>query len=581
MIDRWLGYNHNLKIENGEFYDMDNLTTDAFPLLKPRDIRVRLKESLNGQIRGILCTDGNITYIDGDTLHYGSDEWDISDLLTDNSDWEQMIRFGAYIVMFPSNSYINVYDPTDRGHINQSYVTDVDKDITYTMCTADGSDYDNLVVSDEAPPNPTKNMYWAKTLKNAEGLYMWTGTEWMPVAASYVRIDIEDATLSDYFSEGDVVFMNGYLTDFNEGSEIVGMNNTSIVIMGMMDSKSKTYTTTSDWKFKLERKMPHLDYVCADKNRLWGCHYGYEEGVMINEIYCSKLGDFKNWYSFQGIASDSYSATVGIPEEWTGCISYQGYPTFFKENAIYRVFGSVPSNFQINQINARGVQSGSSKSLAIVDEMLVYKSAVDICVFDGSRPTSISEQLGRDRYYAAIGSGCLGKYRVEMETNLGKKALFVYDFKTGLWSKEEALKVKEFSSTENGQLYAANKTDVVGLGSKDNIAYLNPLVSEEYVKWSATTGDMGYEYPDYKYVARLTMRAKLPAKSEIKMSISYDDGIWNEVGTLRGRAGVESQSLAIHPLRCDHYKLMFEGHGDCIIYSLAISLDTESEEDGY
>ena len=36
MINKFGGYNHNLRISNNEFWDMQNLSSDAFPLVSPR-----------------------------------------------------------------------------------------------------------------------------------------------------------------------------------------------------------------------------------------------------------------------------------------------------------------------------------------------------------------------------------------------------------------------------------------------------------------------------------------------------------------------------------------------------------------
>ena len=43
--------------------------------------------------------------------------------------------------------------------------------------------------------------------------------------------------------------------------------------------------------------------------------------------------------------------------------------------------------------------------------------------------------------------------------------------------------------------------------------------------------------------------------------------------------GTGSQTLDIFPYRCDHYQLKFVGHGDVRIYSVAITLDTGSEDE--
>ena len=39
MVDVFKGYNHNLRISDGEFYDMKNLTADHYPVLSPRGNR--------------------------------------------------------------------------------------------------------------------------------------------------------------------------------------------------------------------------------------------------------------------------------------------------------------------------------------------------------------------------------------------------------------------------------------------------------------------------------------------------------------------------------------------------------------
>lgn len=48
-------------------------------------------------------------------------------------------------------------------------------------------------------------------------------------------------------------------------------------------------------KIELERKAPEMDFVIECGNRLWGCRYEVtDQSRLYNEIYASKLGDFKN-----------------------------------------------------------------------------------------------------------------------------------------------------------------------------------------------------------------------------------------------------------------------------------------------
>lgn len=585
LIDTWLGYNHNYKIGNGEFYDMENMTSDNFPLLSPRKIRPLLAEGDN--IRGLVYSDNNICYLEGDTLHYSTREYDLAPYMdkVGRTDEQTLIRFGTYILIFPLGLYVNIYDSEDIGTMRTRFDAEVDTKITYSICDVNGDDYENIEVSDTAPENPEEGMYWLNTGENS-GLNIWYEAKgmWQPVATTYIRIQVEGANLTEYFAVDDTVTMNTTLPDINEGSQIQAMGTDYIVVIGvMLDAVHKEEVTSDSWTLRIERKIPTLDYVCADKNRVWGCHYGYsDKGEMVNEIYCSKLGDFKNWYTYKGISTDSYAVSVGVAGEWTGCISYQGYPTFFKENAIFRIYGSYPAEYQVIQNDCRGVQQGSHKSLTVVNEYLFYKSPSDVVVYDGSNPVSISEVFGRDTmYYDAVGGGCLNKYHLVMQTAIGKRYYFVYDTQHGIWEKESAIPIIQFSATENGQLYAVTSDKLYGLGSTDNIAFANELIGEEWVDWYAQTGEMGYETPDSKYVSRLSIRAYVPFRSEIQVQIAYDDRPFEEVGIIRGSESVASQKLDISPMRCDHYRIRFEGHGDCRIYSMAITLENGSEDYGY
>ena len=57
--------------------------------------------------------------------------------------------------------------------------------------------------------------------------------------------------------------------------------------------------------FRVERRVPDLDFLTECDNRVWGC------SSRENVIYGCKLGDPTNWFSYRGIAEDSYAVTVG------------------------------------------------------------------------------------------------------------------------------------------------------------------------------------------------------------------------------------------------------------------------------
>jgi len=592
MIDTFLGYNHNYKTDLGEFYDMENLSSDQYPLLSPRKVRANLTnlpEDDNSvkHFRGILQV--------GDTIYVLFNEYlwnlstdiktDLTDIMGGDIESEQtMLVMGSYLLLFPLKAYVNLNDLEDMGMMEADFAAPEGVTVTYSPCSLSGADLQNLVVADNAPESPAHGDYWICTREETQGLYYYNSykSEWEAVATGYIKISIPGANLTQYFEEGDAVFLNTKLSDINEGSVIQKLDNEYMVVIGFMTAATDSETTSSAWTLTAKRKLPKLDAVCTDKNRVWGCHYGYDNSThkVVNEIYASKLGDFKNWYVYQGLSTDSYALTVGDLGDFTGCISYQGYPHFFKENKIYKIYGSYPAEYQLVQMDAEGVQRGSSKSLVVLGDYLLYKGISDVCVFDGSRPAAISRPLSRETlFYDAVAGGCQNKYYISMETEKGAKRLFVYDLQHGLWEKESELLAVQFTKSIDGQLYAMCADNVYGIGSRNNSIYTQEQVlDEEWTEFYAETGEMGYESPDHSYVSRITLRAFIPTRSELRVEISYDDRPYDTVGTLRGHSEISSQSLPFAPLRCDHFKIKISGHGDVRVYSMALTIERGSEE---
>ena len=60
MIDAFGGYNHNLKIPEGEFYEMENLCGDDYPLLATRKQRNTLQAF--GQNLQAMVSKGDALY---------------------------------------------------------------------------------------------------------------------------------------------------------------------------------------------------------------------------------------------------------------------------------------------------------------------------------------------------------------------------------------------------------------------------------------------------------------------------------------------------------------------------------------
>ena len=568
MVDVFKGYNHNLRISDGEFFDMKNMTSDHYPILAPRGKRGVYATPENPQ--GLIAKD-TLCYVDG--TDFVMNEYRINmDLSVKEEDCpKNLVSMGAYVIIMPDKKYINTLDTTDFGNIEASFTTQ--SDTTFSLCTVDGAEYENMTVSAEEPAEPQNMALWIDTSSTPHTLkqYSEASAVWVQIAATYVKIS--SPGIGTAFEQYDGVTISGIvaqeLQDLNASTTIWAKGDDYIVVVGLLDMV--TAQEIADGAITVERKMPNVDFITESENRLWGCRYGVAaNGEVVNEIYACKLGDFKNWNSFMGLSTDSYVASCGTDGQFTGAITHLGYPLFFKENYVHKVYGNYPSNFQIQTTACRGVQKGCDKSLAIVNETLFYKARSAVCAYDGSLPTEVSYVMGGESYSNAVGGAHGNKYYISMQDAAGEYHLFVYDTAKGMWHKEDDLQAVVFCSCR-GEMYCIDKKKRIvtmhGSGTAD----------EKSVKWMAQTGAIGTAMPDMKYVSRITLRMALELGTRVRFYIQYDSlGTWEHIYTTSG-ISLRSFSVPIRPKRCDHFRLRIEGEGDAKIYSITKTIEQGSD----
>lgn len=579
MVDTFKGYNHNLRIGDGEFFDMKNMTSDCFPVLSPRGSRGVYQSG--GQYTGLIEKDA-LCYVKNGMFYINKEEIDGLYL---NDQPKQLVSMGAYVIILPDKVWVNTTD-FSFGYIEAFYPgvevepgEEVEVTATYEMCQLGGTAYGTIPMGDAAPEGPSNMQQWidTSTTPNTLKQYSKDSETWVQIATTYIKISARN--IAQNFSRYDAVKITGFPDDVGQLKALEGQTfplwevyhdpndgvSDYIVIVGLLD---KIYNKTT--ALRLERTMPEMDFVIESGNRLWGCRYGLNaDKQVVNEIYCSKLGDFRNWSCFMGISTDSWTASLGTDGQFTGAISHLGYPLFFKENCIHKVYGSYPANFQVQTTPCNGVQKGSGKSLAIVNTTLFYKGRSGICAYDGSLPTEVSQALGNVQYSAAVGGAHGSKYYISMTDSEGKHHLFVFDTAKGMWHREDDLQVSDFCACR-GELYA-NCGGVIRtmLGSETK--------DTEPVEWMAETGEIGISSPDAKYISRLTLRMSTELGAEVRIYAQYDfSSEWEHLTTLQGTS-LRSFSLPVRPRRCDHMKLRIEGIGQVKIYSITKTIEGGSE----
>lgn len=635
VTDTFGGYDHQLKIPDGEWYDTWNLTTDFAPMIANRKPR-----GSTGQTACAMIEKNALAYVGTDgTLYYN---WRPTGLTGLTVGEKQMVSMGAYIVIFPDKKYFNTENFSDYGNLEAHFAP---TSTTYQMVRYDGTAVSASFVQASAPPNPSNGDYWIDTSGETHILKQWSDAQndWVSVETVYIKIIFNTlGQVPNIFSELDGVTISGSsVEDVNGDKAIYAIGGRAasgvdpgeadwIMVTGLIDA----IPDDPDTEVLIDRKVPDLDYVCESQNRLWGCFYGYSNGKTINEIYCCALGDFKNWRQYQGLSTDSWTGSVGSDGQWTGAVNYLGYPTFFKENRIHRVTISTEGAHRIDETVCRGVQKGSSKSLVVVNETLYYKSTKDVCAYQGGFPQGVSQALGTAVYTDAVAGAANGKYFISMYDESDNSQLFVYDINKGIWLHEDGTRIEGFARVDNelyGHTPIVNNTggDIITmLGSLpdlyhdaiwSNTAPVSPNTGDFWYDtssspavlkqwsgsawttvtdprhldttfgWGAISGIQYYEYPENKRLSRYNIRMRMEAGSGVTVYLRYDGDIagaestpatdWVKVAEISApeTADINHYVLPIRPHRCDHMQIAIEGEGNVQIYSIAKVLEVGSD----
>jgi len=504
------GLNHNPGAGDGELWDMRNLSGRLCPLLSTRPPR-RLYRTLTAP-GGLFAWDG-LCWVDGDGFYYKGVRRG-----TVTPGTKRFAALGAYIIILPDKAY---YD------------------------TGTGT-FGNL------------------ESKWSGGSLTFTNGALYGEAADANTIEAPGANWASFFKPGDAVEISGCTAHPENNKtpiirEIDGDKLYFYENVFTLDGANGDTPYTERGALSVARTVPDLRFLCENENRLWGC-----DGTTI---YASKLGDPFNWNVFDGLGTDSYAVDTGSAGEFTGGVSYLGYPVFFKEDHIYKVYGSMPSNFEVMGSATLGLQAGSEGSLAIAGETLYYLSGTGIMAYSGGIPQPVGNALGPGRFRnAAAGSDGL-TYYVSMEDERGAARLYAYGSKTGLWHIEDETRATHFARWEGNLYYLNDRGEIHITGEIANPPGDSTL--EGPFEWFAEFGDFTEGSPDKKGVGKLQVRLELEAGAWVKASLQFDsDGVWRDAGAVMNENIKRSYILPIIPRRGDHYRLRLEGCGACRVYSV-------------
>lgn len=602
------GLNHTKGASDGEIYDMENMTSDHYPVLCQREQRGLITVLADGA-NGVFAYDGVVVFVSGSHLRMIKDGQIIIVGPVENSE-KVFAPFQNKIIIFPDKVALNL----DSEELENLGVT---MELTSAVFKAEGMLYgapaeNNTIYSPGAHFESFFNVGDAVEIdgcsieaNNKTPIVREVATDYLRFYENVFKTKTEAYTYEvkkklpaeatgqysvtpcyGFVSKGNRVAFHlsqdaevGTLIEWRPGES-------SVLIYFADESGTPTETATSaplsddditqslafvgrvgdvtETNITLSRTLPDMDFLLTDNNRLWG--------AKGKTIYASKLGDPTNFNVFDGLSTDSYSVEIGDAGDITAAVNYGGYPTFFKEDGIYRLYGDQPGNFQIMSTMKQGVKKGCSRSLAVAGEVLYYISHNGIMAYNGGVPEKIDIPLGIQIVDGVAGSDGR-KYYISVR-DVGATpdlyCLYVYDTKYGLWHKEDNLMATYFS-------YDGRLLCLANGGALMDMTGSTGDKMENRMGWNVVFADMVFGSPFQKGVVKANLRFDLAEGATAYVAVQYDNNDeWEFVGNFVG-TGKGTHIFPVVPRRCDRFRIRIGGSGRCDIYAMALQYYNGSE----
>ena len=374
---------------------------------------------------------------------------------------------------------------------------------------------------------------------SAAGLHFEDGTLYGESAEGN-SIRASGVTWSNYFKSGDAVTISG--------CSVSGNNKTAVIreIAGdaLHFSEHCFVNTTESGTVTLARKLPEMDVLCVHDNRLYG--------AKDDTVYASALGDPTNFNRFDGTGTDSFAASTGTPGRFTGAVAFLGCPVFFKENAIFKLYGDRPENYELLRTVAPGVRADSAKSLAVTGELCCYLGREGVYAYRGGVPRRISAPLGELPLHGGIGGSEGRHYCLNALDDTGAAHCLIYDTEQGSWQREDNARALQYAESPEGLCCLLADGTLYCCGGSEG-------TEEGALYWQADFSAEG-GCTRHRRLIRLVLHIELSSSAAAELLASFDGGAYTSLATLGAGKHIRIIPLPLH--RAEHIALRLRGTGE-------------------
>lgn len=575
------GLNKNEFISDNELKDGTNLGSEYLPSISPRLPREK-QVLMNGDSVVTITTPnylftagGKLCWVDGDNFVFdGAVKGTVV-----GASVKSMVDFNGFVVIFPDKKYY-CYDSLNSeydvfGTFGAGDCEDVSlfEAVSSTLALST-STFKFGTSSIQCTSTAASGFYGCKSKTNnfkIDHTKYYLATGYVKASSVNVRLSVLKGSNGATIANGTAVASG---TDFKRVTVVVKPSELDVEDFVILQAEATSsaigqkcyvdglqlfeitatqyedgdYTDVDFIASLVFEPIPAIDFASTHYNRVFG-------GKGSN-IYASAWGNFKAWSQFDGTNQDSFATDVSTEGDFTGMRTYSNHVTYFKDNYMEEVYGSLPSNFQMMSVGGFGAIS--NYAIAEGSGYLMFADSKGIWIYTGGLPVNIGKPLNLKTYTnIKIQSDGRRFYVLVIESSTVRK-LYVYDIETKSWMPEDDLNIVSMISL-NGFVYALDSTGYVWKFNSGT----------ETISWIAETKVYDENIFEKKKTKKIRLKLKMAVGSSLNIYSSKDGGSWVLEHSVSNSLDEEDYRVAIKSIsigRAERYQLKFTGTGEVLVY---------------